>query len=328
MSADSIRLGITCGDTAGIGLEVLHGALQSGAFDKNELFLYAEKQTVEQYYNDLYGDKWSLPDNLHIVQCGTYNDLTFGKPSAETAISAIESLEKAIDDVKNGITDAIVTLPISKEVLQKVGWNFPGQTEFFAKADSQSSYLMILCTKKVRVALVTIHEPLKVIPDLIRTDRVERTITVFSESLQKDYGIINPRIAVLGLNPHAGENGTIGTEEQKYIQPAIENAVEKGLNAEGCFPADGFFAHGDYKRFDGIIAMYHDQGLIPLKLLAGGGGVNVTAGLSFVRTSPDHGTAYGIAGKRIADSTSMYEAMEMAIEIAKNRKQYEKNKSL
>jgi len=326
MSDKIIRLGITVGDMSGIGLEVLYGALKSNCASEYEVYLYANPQSVAYYYNSLFGSgNWSLPDNVRIVSYGEYVEAQFGKPNNEIAISAILSLEKAANDALKDDIDAIVTLPIAKKVLQQVGWNFPGQTEFFAQTVQSSSYLMILCTNKVRVALASIHVPLHSVSDLISKEKIEYTITLFAQSLKKDYGVPNPSIAVLGLNPHAGEGGSIGMEEIESIMPAIENTRRQGIEAAGCFPADGFFAHGEYKRYDGIIAMYHDQGLIPLKMLAQGGGVNVTAGLPIVRTSPDHGTAYGIAGKNMADSRSMAEAINMAAEIVKNRRKYTSN---
>ncbi len=326
MSDKIIRLGITVGDMSGIGLEVLYGALKSNCAAKYQVYLYANPQSVAHYYNSLFGSgNWSLPDKVKIISCGEFVEAQFANPNKEVAMSAILSLEKAANEALKNEIDAIVTLPIAKKVLQQVGWNFSGQTEFFAHAAQSSSYLMILCTKKVRVALASIHVPLHAVSNLINKERIEYTITLFAQSLKKDYGISDPKIAVLGLNPHAGESGSIGNEEIESIVPAIENIRKQGIEVVGCFPADGFFAHGEYKRYDGIIAMYHDQGLIPLKMLAQGGGVNVTAGLPLVRTSPDHGTAYGIAGKNMADSRSMAEAIDMAAEIVKNRRAYASN---
>lgn len=326
MPVDKLRFGVTVGDTAGIGLEVLYGALQSQGAKEFEFVLYAHPITVESYYNSLYGKgKWELPDNVRIEQCGIPSVIDFANPNKETAVSAIASLNKASVEVIGGKVDAVITLPISKSVLQSVGWKFPGQTEFFADCAQTEKYLMVLCTKTVRVALVTIHEPLHTVAGLINSERIENTIRLFHESLRKDFGINKPGIAVLGLNPHAGENGSIGTEEHDVISPTITRMKGQGFYVSGPYPADGFFAHGAFQQFDGILAMYHDQGLIPLKMLASGGGVNVTAGLPIVRTSPDHGTAYSIAGQHLGDSSSMKEAIEMAANIVKNRVIYEEN---
>lgn len=320
-----LRLGITVGDAAGIGLEVLYGALHSLPLSGTDIRLYAHPDTVCEYYDRLLGkNQWSLPSTVTIISTGDYSPIHFGIPHTIHSQAAILSLKQTAHDALHGILDAIVTLPIAKKVLQQQGWHYPGQTEFYADiCKSAGSYMMILCTRTVRVALTTIHLPLSMVSDHISASHIDHTLQLFTRSLQEDFGIEKPRIAVLGLNPHAGEGGTIGHEEETIIEPAMRRFVQRtGHQIEGCFPADGFFAHGAYGHFDGILAMYHDQGLIPLKMLATGGGVNMTAGLPIVRTSPDHGTAYSIAGQKKADSSSMAEAIVIAADIAEHRRRY------
>jgi 4-hydroxythreonine-4-phosphate dehydrogenase len=211
-------------------------------------------------------------------------------------------------------------MPVAKSSLYLAGWKYPGHTEMLADYCQSQEHLMILMTDRVRVALATIHIPLSRINQILSSELIiSKTITLH-ECLKTDFGIDSPAIAVLGLNPHAGEDGALGEEENKIILPAIKKLNVSGIRAEGPFPADGFFAHGAYRNYDAILAMYHDQGLIPLKMLAAGGGVNFTAGLPIVRTSPDHGTAYSIAGKNEANSQSSYDAIISAIEIVKRRK--------
>ncbi|HVZ42147.1 MAG TPA: 4-hydroxythreonine-4-phosphate dehydrogenase PdxA [Candidatus Kapabacteria bacterium] len=229
------------------------------------------------------------------------------------------AIERAVRMAVSGEAEGIVTMPISKEGLNAGGYHFPGHTEMLA-ALAGGEPLMILLTRGMRVALVTIHIPLAAVPKAITAETVRRRLEAFAGSLRNDFGVSDPQIAVLGLNPHAGENGTIGTEERDAIRPAIARACGTGIRAEGPFPADGFFARYDPARYHGILAMYHDQGLIPLKMMARGHGVNVTAGLPIVRTSPDHGTAYDIAGRGMADAESTLEAVRVAVEIIHNRR--------
>lgn len=326
----SLRLGITVGDAAGIGLEVLYGAFHSMSVAALDIRLYAHPDIVHDYYDTLYGKgQWSLPSSVTIIPTGHYAPIHWGKPDKIHAQSAIISLEQTAHDAAHGIIDAVITLPIAKNLLQQQGWHYPGQTEFYAdKSLSGDSYLMILCTRTVRVALATIHIPLHAVSSSLTSAHIDHTLGLFVRSLHEDFGIAKPRIAVLGLNPHAGEGGAIGMEEQTIIEPALRHFVQRtGHHVEGCFPADGFFAHRGYTQFDGILAMYHDQGLIPLKMLATGGGVNMTAGLTIVRTSPDHGTAYGIAGQKKADSSSMAEAIAIAEDIVHNRRKYRQTSS-
>lgn len=244
--------------------------------------------------------------------------ITPGSIAADAGRAALLALETSIRECIDGRAAAMVTLPISKEACTQAGWTFPGQTETLA-ARTDGTPLMVLCTRDVRVALATIHEPLATVSALITQDSVRKRIEAFHRSLTTDWGIAHPKIAVLGLNPHAGEHGMFGREELDVITPVITSVRQQGIDAEGPFPADGFFAFGAYTSYDGILAMYHDQGLIPLKLLAHGGGVNMTAGLPIVRTSPDHGTGFSLAGKGMADPLSTKEAIQFARDIVRNR---------
>lgn len=244
--------------------------------------------------------------------------ITPGTIATDTGKTALLALETSIRECIDGRAAAMVTLPVSKEACTQAGWTFPGQTEMLA-ARTGGTPLMILCTRDLRVALATIHEPLAKVSSLITHDNVRIRIEALHTSLTTDWNITHPKIAVLGLNPHAGEHGMFGREELDVIAPAIASVRQQGIDAAGPFPADGFFAFGAYASYDGILAMYHDQGLIPLKLLAHGGGVNMTAGLPIVRTSPDHGTGFSLAGKGMADPLSTKEAIQFARDIAMHR---------
>jgi 4-hydroxythreonine-4-phosphate dehydrogenase len=263
-----------------------------------------------------------------IVPCSAATQLELGLETRDGGIVALEALEIAAKELREGRANAVCTMPVSKRGLHLAGAMYPGQTEFFAERFGVNNQMMILATNAaeldpkrsaVRVGLATVHIPLQRVAPALTKERVAERIGALWAALRQDFGIATPRIAVLGLNPHAGEQGALGDEEITMIQPAIQAAQAQGITAEGAFPADGFFAHGEYRRFDGILAMYHDQGLIPLKLLAGGGGVNFSAGLPIVRTSPDHGTAFGLAGKGSANEGSTVDAIEMACQIVRNR---------
>jgi 4-hydroxythreonine-4-phosphate dehydrogenase len=216
-------------------------------------------------------------------------------------------------------TSAMVTAPVSKEGLAMAGYGFPGQTEMVALLSGSQRVAMMLLSPKMRIGLVTIHAPISSLRDLITREKVQEKVSIIYESLQKDFRILKPRIAVLALNPHAGENGLLGLEEQEIILPSLSSLRDAGMTIEGPFPADGFFGMHSYRSYDAIVAMYHDQGLIPLKMIGFDAGVNFSAGLPIVRTSPDHGTAFSIAGKNKASSKSMVEAIVTAVRISQNR---------
>ncbi len=326
---------ITCGDPNGIGVEVMVKALtewRSEADSENTVrfSVVANAATLKRYAVEL-GLPLSI-DGEHVtlgaVRCGllpceTEPELAPGRLRADAGALALEALERAAAAVLDGSAQAVVTMPIAKKALYLAGSTFPGQTEFFAARSGIANPMMVLCGEGIRVGLASIHLPLSAVPDTISKEVVYERISVLNRSLQQDFACPEARIAVLGLNPHAGENGEIGNEEIHHITPAIEAARADGIVVKGPFPADGFFAHGDWKRYDGILAMYHDQGLIPLKMLARGAGVNFTAGLPIVRTSPDHGTAFSLAGKGVADARSALQALRSAYSIARARQQYD-----
>ena len=308
-----MKIAVTAGDVNGIGLELFTKVLDSF---HDDLILYSNKNIYQSYLES---------SGIQYKDCNIENisfDYTpeLGVLSSESGNHAIQSIQKAVDDAIDGNVDAIVTLPINKESVYKAGWKFPGHTEYFANKFSEHEYNMLLAFEKVRVIPLTIHIPLNEVSSYLSFDLIKRKIKSFEKSLKTDFGIKKPRIAVLGLNPHAGENGSIGKEEIELIIPVINDLNE--INIFGPFPADGFFGFGDYLKYDGIVSMYHDQGLIPLKLISKGAGVNITSGLPIVRTSPDHGTAFDIAGKNVADAESLKQSIILAKEIVKNRKGY------
>ncbi len=335
---------LTSGDPNGIGLEVCIKALMRLAPSVQGVHF---RLAVNPMLFDEYCRLLQFPVNrtatgfvangleCTIVPCLADAALELGVESRSGGVQALEALEIAASELREGSSDAVCTMPVSKHALYLAGATFPGQTEFFGErfgtrvSGTSGKPLMILATEAaeldpkhspVRVGLATVHIPLQRVASALSEELVLERLTAMNTALRQDFGITAPRIAVLGLNPHAGEQGALGNEETTIIHPALKAAQNLGIDAYGAFPADGFFAHGEFRRYDGILAMYHDQGLIPLKLLAGGGGVNFSAGLPIVRTSPDHGTAFGLAGKGIAHEGSTVEAIEMAITIVQNRK--------
>lgn len=284
------RIFITLGDPAGIGPEVVDGALAG----------------------------WNPPDGVVIELHGDRSAGTPGKPDDRSTAAALNSLHEAARRLRDGEADAVVTAPVSKQALQRAGFTFPGQSEFFADAMGVSDYAMLLTGDHLTVGLATIHEPLARVPELLTTDGIIRVGRLMVDFLLRR-GIKRPRIAVAGLNPHAGEDGAFGDEEKRIIAPVVEILQSEG-SAEFSGPEvpDAVFRDAAQGRFDAVLAMYHDQGLIPLKLLDFDSGVNVTLGLPRPRTSPDHGTAFGIAGKGLADPRSMRAAIRLACELALN----------
>src|SRR5688572_3486196 len=325
------RIGITVGDFNGIGPEVILKTL----FDNRILnfctpVIYGNLALLNKVKKQLQLENFHLhqiadansadPKKINLVNCWEDDfDYTPGKPSPASGNGAMESIQKAAQDLKNQQIDEVVTAPIDKENIQSDRFQFPGHTEFFTHFFEAADSLMFLVGGDLRVATVTGHMPVKEVPHKLSSELLLRKLTILLNSLKTDFHIAKPRIAVLGLNPHAGENGLLGTEEQEIITPAIEQLKEKGHLIFGPFPADGFFGTGHYKKVDAVLAMYHDQGLIPFKTLAFENGVNYTAGLSVVRTSPDHGTAYNIAGQNVASESSFREALFLACDIVKKR---------
>ena len=332
MSEYRLKIGITQGDTNGIGWEVILRTLVDQRM--TELFtpvVYGSKQAADFYSKLLDKEdgtvQWNVISSaeecrrgkLNLVECGDAKPQP-GVASAEAGKAAVEALERAMADLKEGLIDAMVTAPIMKETVQSETFHFTGHTEFVA-SHLEGEPMMIMCSDRLRVGLVTIHIPVAEVSQSISKEKIISSLTTLRQSLKADFGIVEPRIAVLSLNPHAGEGGMLGTEEQEIIKPAIEEAFQEGTLAFGPFPADGLFATGAYAKYDAILAMYHDQGLTPFKTLSPDG-VNFTAGLSEVRTSPDHGTAFDIAGKGEADPQSMHNAIYAAIDIVRNRRNW------
>ncbi|MBU3741540.1 MAG: 4-hydroxythreonine-4-phosphate dehydrogenase PdxA [Candidatus Kapabacteria bacterium] len=320
-----VRLAITCGDVNGIGLRCLAGAVGHATIDAALRLVITPdvlRSCIDAYAlpGSFDGTAWTIgATRIAVEPLGIDVHVTPGAPGDEASRLAIASLARAFAMAASSEADAVVTLPISKHALQRVGWPYPGQTEM-AAAHSSGTPLMVLCTRDVRVALTTVHIPIRRVADTLTESLIVERLHQLRNHLVDDLGIDHPRLAVLAIDPHAGDGGAIGTDDQKVVAPAIQQARAQSLDAHGPFPADGFFAFGAYRAFDGILAMYHDQGLIPLKLVAKGAGVNVTAGLSVVRTSPDHGTAYDRALRADVDHASTLEAIEMAIAIAQRRR--------
>lgn len=333
MEGNTIKIGITHGDINGIGYEVIlkmlddnrilelctpiiYGSAKIAAFYRKALGM--QQQQLHQI-NNVAEARDGAVNIINVV--GEECKVEPGQSTKEAGGAAFAALEKAVQDVSAGALDAIVTAPINKDNIQSDLFTFPGHTEYL-EASVGGKALMVLFNRDIRVALVTTHLPISKIAENITAERIVEKLKIFSDSLRSDFAIVHPRIAVLALNPHAGENGLLGSEEQDVIIPAITAAKEQGVECYGPYAADGFFGSGLFKHFDGILAMYHDQGLAPFKTMAMDSGVNFTAGLPIVRTSPDHGTGYDIAGEGKASEQSMREALYAAIDIARNRERY------
>ena len=317
-----MKLYVSCGDVNGIGLETFFKSIQSMDILDHEMILCIHPKTLEE--SGLAGPliNNTVVSGKHVITihpCTMYSPITYGIATKESAQLAIESLEISIHQVYHKNADALITLPISKASLRQYDWDFPGQTEMLSAYTNQAKPLMILFAKQFRVALATIHVPLQKVSSMISKDSLVQTINILHTSLCEDWQIEQPTIAVLGLNPHAGEQGDIGDEEQISIIPAIDQCKSLNINIDGPFSADAFFAQKKYQQYDAVLAMYHDQGLIPLKMISGYSGVNATVGLPIIRMSPDHGTAYDIAGKNIAHFESTKQAILSAIEFAVNK---------
>ncbi len=331
MPENRLKIGITQGDPNGIGWEtILRIFADSRMSDMCAPVIYGSPE-VASYYKSKFSETSDLRINmvasgaearkgrLSMVACAeSFKKVEPGQISSEAGAAAVAALRKAVQELKSGAIDALVTAPISKESVQSDDFNFTGHTEFLA-SELEGDSMMIMCSERLRVGLVTKHIPVSQISESISAEKIVKDLKNLRETLKKDFGVVEPRIAVLSLNPHAGDGGLLGREEQDIIKPAIVEAYTSGVLAFGPFAADGLFASGEYANYDGILAMYHDQGLTPFKTLSPEG-VNFTAGLSHVRTSPDHGTAFGIAGQGVADLQSMRNAIYMAIDTLKRRR--------
>lgn len=333
MSDNKLRIGITQGDTNGIGWEIIlktfadsriaelctpvvYGSPGVAAFYRKTI-----AELEEFSFNAVPSAREARRGRVNLVACGAEEPrITPGEPSAEAGRAAVEALQAAMRDLKEGALDALVTGPIDKETAQCDDFRYTGHTEYLA-AELGGTPMMLMCSELLRVGLVTTHLPLAEVSAAISREKIMAATDRLNRSLIADFGVVKPRIAVLALNPHAGDGGLLGREEEETIRPAVNDSYAKGILAFGPFAADGFFASGNFAHYDAVLAMYHDQGLAPFKTLSPDG-VNFTAALAKVRTSPDHGVAYDIAGQDKADPQSMRNAIYMALDIVENRRRW------
>lgn len=331
---DTIRIGITHGDINGIGYEVIMKTLMdSRILEMCTPIIYGSPKVAayhrkalninELSFNHIRSAKEAFRKKANIINCIDENvRVELGKSTAEAGMSSFNALDRATSDLKMGFIDALITAPINKDNIQNDDFKFPGHTEFLAETFDTKDYAMLMVSETMKIGVVTTHIPLSEVAQSITKEAILSKIRIISKSLQQDFAITKPRIAVFGLNPHAGDNGLLGLEDKEIILPAIQQAKKEGIIALGPYPADGFFGSEDYRKFDAILAMYHDQGLIPFKLASFERGVNYTAGLPAIRTSPAHGTAYSLAGEDKASPESFRQALYLAIDIFKNREIY------
>ena len=330
-------VGITQGDSNGIGYEVIIKALSDPRildmltpviYGSTKLFGFYKKLIPEMEQLECYAINQASearPKCINVVNC--LPDSVFaepGKATGESAKSAITAINRAVSDLKDGAIDTLVTGPIDKRAMTAEGFGYAGHTDFFRDAFGVKDVTMLMVSSRIRLGVVTGHIPLKEVPAAITRERILGKLRLMSESLKQDFGVVEPRIAVLSLNPHSGDGGLLGNEEQEVIIPAIKQATEEGLLAFGPFSPDGYFGLSHYEHFDATLAMYHDQGLAPFKTIAFDDGVNYTAGLPVIRTSPDHGTAPNLAGKGEADARSMRAAIFASIDILNHRRRWTK----
>lgn len=331
-----IVVGITQGDTNGIGYEVIIKALSDARmldmcvpviYGSSRFFGICRKQIPESEQistNIINGAADARGKRINIINVIPDSmTIDIGQPTADGAKAALISLEAAVRDLKEGTIDALVTAPFNKHTVAAAGFGFPGHTEYLINEFGAQDGLMMMCSDQMRIGVVTNHLPLSKVSEAITKEKLLSKLRLFNSSLIKDFGCVRPKIAVLGLNPHAGDKGSLGSEEIEIITPAIEEANAENILAFGPYPPDGFFSTSMQYKFDGVLAMYHDQGLIPFKTLSFNCGVNFTAGLPIVRTCPDHGTAFEIAGKCAANPGPMIASLYRAIDICNNRRNYE-----
>lgn len=341
MSYNLVRIGVTHGDINGVGYEVILKAFGDIRIAESCIITIYGSSKVASYHrkalelppvalNTVATASDSVANKINILNCCSEDlKVEIGKSTESAGEAAFQALEKATADLQEGLIDVLVTAPINKHNIQRGEFHFPGHTEYLEEKFAQNGgkSLMILANDTIRVALVTGHLPLGEVPAALTKEKIKNTIRTFNKSLQRDFGIQKPRIAVLSLNPHAGEKGLLGSEEAEIITPALQEIDSEKILAFGPFAADGFFGSGSFSRFDGIVAMYHDQGLIPFKTLAMENGVNFTAGLPVVRTSPAHGTGYDIAGKNEASEESFRQAIYMGIDVFQKRRWFDEASS-
>lgn len=325
-----VRVGVSIGDINGIGPEVIMKAFEDNRilmdctpiiYGSPKVFSFYKKQLgVNDFnYQSVQSSNEAANRKINVINVFSADpEIQMGQVTELGGKYAFESLEAATQDLASGKIDVLVTAPISKEGMAKSGFQFPGHTEYLADLAGGTEALMLMTANNLRVGLVTSHIPINKVSESLTIQKVYDKIVAFNASLKKDFMIAKPKIAVFGLNPHAGESGKMGTEESETIIPAIQKASNDGILAFGPYPADGFFGSGAIKQFDGILAMYHDQGLAAFKALAFDEGVNFTAGLPIIRTSPDHGTAFDIVGKNCASAQSIRSAIYLAIDVYRN----------
>ena len=332
--AKKIKIGITVGDINGVGPEVIVKALSHPDITNHFIPIIYGSSKVMAYHKNIVKDHQFTfvsikhADNAAHNKVNVFNvwddtsNIELGKATEEGGRFAMLALEKAVEDAKAGLIQAIVTAPINKNAMKMAGFDHVGHTEYLTKAFDVPETVMTMVSDSILIALASNHVPITDVADQLNKKAVIRKLKIFTRSLKQDFGYEKPTIGVLGLNPHAGDGGVIGKEEEEFIKPAIIEAKRNGVLAAGPYPADGFFGSSDFRKVKGILAMYHDQGLIPFKLMSFGKGVNFTAGLPIIRTSPDHGTAYDIAGKNLAKADSMRKAIFLAKDLYLNRKVY------
>jgi 4-hydroxythreonine-4-phosphate dehydrogenase len=334
MENKRLKVGITIGDYNGIGPEVIIKTLEDDRIFKFcSVVVYGQKSIISYYAKNLKIQNFNIqevedtdklnPKIPNIINC--WNEqvrIQTGVAESEAGARAMICLNRAIKDLTAGKIDVLVTGPVNKSTINEHHPDFTGQTEYIAKEVGSDTSMMLLVDNGLRVGLVTNHVSLKDVTGKIDINLILQKIEILHQTLRQDFLISKPRIAVLGLNPHAGDNSLLGKEEKDIIAPAVNRAKEKGILALGPFPADGFFGAHQYRKFDAVLAMYHDQGLVPFKTLSFGTGVNFTAGINVVRTSPDHGTGYDIAGKNLASPDSLRSAIFTAIDVFNNREAY------
>jgi 4-hydroxythreonine-4-phosphate dehydrogenase len=335
MKDTKIKVGITQGDINGIGYEVIIKTLMDSRilelctpiiYGSPKVAAYHKKAlNIEEFsLNNIKSAQDSHSKRVNVINCTDENiKVELGKSTSSAGAASLASLEAAVKDLKDGDIDVLLTAPINKKNIQSKDFVFPGHTEYLESRIDSGKSLMLLISDKLRVGVVTGHIPISKVPENITEEKIIEKLNILNKSLIQDFGIRKPKVAVLSLNPHAGDDGLIGSEEKEVIIPAIDKARKSGIMALGPYPADGFFGSNDYSKFDAILAMYHDQGLTAFKALSFDSGVNFTAGLSKVRTSPAHGTAYAIAGTNVASPESFQKALYMAIDVFKNRMKYE-----
>ena len=326
---DKIKVGLSIGDPNGVGLEIILSVFEDKSlYEFMTPILFASKNIVEfqkqhfnkktqlNYINKIH-DLNNTKLNVFEINLKDYN-VDFGIQSEEAGVISFESLKTASEAIKSGLIDVLVTAPINKKSIQSQKFQFTGHTDYL-DLNFNGDSLMFMVANDIRIALVTDHIPINRVTEMISSDLLKFKINQALTSLKNDFGILRPKLAVLGLNPHSGDNGVIGNEDDLIVKPTIAELNKDGIMVYGPFAADSFFASENYKGFDAVIAMYHDQGLIPFKTLTFGNGVNFTAGLNMIRTSPDHGTAFDIAGKGIANFNSFKAALLESIKIFKSR---------